>query len=401
MKPNSNGKYSFTLKHYNSYFLPSIADVTSLLGLPDNPIKMIPLFESLYDSPLNVGRSSRHQITKKGVAKPTRDKLVSWFNRLPIPANKLIHMPTMLKTYRAMRVSSNAGLWLSSMHGLKLSSHDNEFKVLNDFINERSEADFQMLKSIKKKIKSKKVAKDDIDALWQEQLSTWEKHSLVPSEQLNYYTSFAKSPNALVFEQEQNKLKLLESAYHLIFDFYLSAIASYEVGLVLYEKRHYYDIDVANYHGLFSSVVETWVSAAEEHTCFEAVLLELRKILGDDTKPMAWRELSSFIPINNAAQISENETLKDRQYGLLKDWRKNQNMPSDTKFREFVESAFRTQGNVYIEPILIYFRIAKGLDSIVTKQLHKVEDKACIPILKKVISNYPLYFNRFKKLVTE
>ncbi len=394
MKPNRDGKYVFKSPKFTSLFLPSPQEITELLGLPNNAIKLLPLLEEHYDRQLNIGRSSRAALTKNGVAKPTVNKLYSWASHLPIPFKKLINLPTFLKTFRAMRIGSNAGLWHSISNGLRFSPHDSELVTVCDFIEERAKADYQMVKAIKNQVKLGLIDKNDGNAVWQAQLTTWQENSLVPSEKLEFYSRYPKAPDDPMFLQEEGINALLEAVYHLNFDFYLAAIANFEVGVVLYEQRHWDNIDVENYAGLFSSVINTWVHEDKQTMCFEAMLVEFKKLLGNEG--VGWRELSGFIPIDDSGE--SDELLKDRQYNRLKDWRRGINMPSDLKLRLFVEAALKSIGEYSPEAILVYFRISRGLDLFVAKQLQIAQYHSAAQIMEKVVAHYPRYFQHYKNM---
>jgi hypothetical protein len=388
MKPNSDGKCAFKSPKFTSLFLPSPQEITELLGLPNNVVKLIPFLEDFYGYPLNVGRSSRAALTQHGVAKPTVNKLSLWVKLLPIPLGRLINLPTFLKTYRAMRVGSNAGLWHSISDGLRASPHDSEFVTVSNFIEERAKADYQMVKGLSL------IDKNDGNAVWLAQLKTWQENSLVPSEQLEIYSRYPKAPDDPIFQQEKSVSTLLEAVYHLHFDFYFAAIANFEIGVVLYEQRRWNHIDVVNYKGVFSSVINTWLFGNKQMTCFEAMLVEFKKLLGNEG--VGWRELSCFIPIDDSGD--SDELLKDRQYSRLKDWRRGRNMPSDLKLRLFVEAVLKSIGEYSPEATLVYFRISRGLDLFVAKQLQVTQHHSVVNIMERVIAHYPRYFQHYKNM---
>ncbi|QDF76226.1 MULTISPECIES: hypothetical protein [Shewanella] len=394
MKPNKDGKYVFKSPKYPSLFLPSPQEVAELLGFPNNAIKLLPLLENHYERKLNVGRSSRAALISNGVAKPTVNKLYRWVNHLPIPFKKIMNLPTFLKAFRAMRVGSNAGLWHSISNGLSAFPHDSELITLCDFIEARSNADYQMVKAIRSQIKSGFIDKNDGNAVWLAQLTTWQANSLVPADQLDFYSRYPQAPDDPMFQQEEGINALLEAVYHLNLDFYLAAIAHFEVGLVLYEQRRWGDLDVDNYVGVFSSVINRWVHEDKQMTCFEAMLVEFKESLGNNG--IGWRELSGFIAIDDSGE--SEELLRDRQYNRLKDWRRGVNMPSDLKLRLFVEAAFKSVEGYCPETALIYFRISKGLDLFVAKQFQIAQYHNAGKIMEKVVAHYPRYFQHYKSM---
>lgn len=402
MKPNSDGKYIFKSINFDSVFLPSPADVCQLLGFPDNVVKMLPVLEAHHDLPLNVSRSSRAEMTRNGVAKPTIKKLSHWVGLLPIPMKKLIHMPNMLKARRAMDVGSNAGSWYSASHGFGLSRYDSELTTLFGFIDVRAEADYQMVKDIKHQIKQRIIDKDDSNAVWQAQLAIWQKHSLVPAEQLAYYSRFAAEPNDPDFKTNEKATEVLKAVYHLIFDFYFSAIANFELGLSLYYMRCGIKDKSEPPRSLFSSVINTY--ANEKCTCFSATLNELRTILAKNELPSSWRALAAYIDIEEADHGVE--LLSDKQYRQLNYWRSGEDMPSAIKLRQFVSkfmNALAGDNDVDtafdVDTILIFLRIANGIDKLVEKLLKQANDEKVLLIIAEVLADYPRYYDHHKQLV--
>ncbi|QLE84040.1 hypothetical protein FLM48_02435 [Shewanella sp. Scap07] len=398
MKPNSDGKYIFKSINFASVFLPSPADVCQLLGLPDNFVKMLPAIEAHYELPLNVSRSSRAEMTRQGVAKPTIKKLSKWLELLPIPLKRMTHVPTMLKTYRAMLVGSNAGPWYSASYGLGLSSHDSELTTLFDFIDARAKADYQMVKGIKHQIKQRIIDKDDSNGIWQAQLASWQKHSLVSAEQLVCYSLYAATPDAPAFKTEQEGIAVLKAAFHLTFDFYLSAIAHFELGLSLYYMRCGAKEVNEPHRSLFSSAIHTYAVADEKCTCFSAMLNELRTILAKNGLESSWRALAAYIDIEEAGHGVE--LLSDKQYRQLNYWRNGEDMPSANKLRRFVSNLMSALGGNDVDSVLIYLRIARGIDTLVARSNEQAKDERAILIIAEVLAEYTRYFEHYKQNYT-
>ncbi|OBT08057.1 hypothetical protein A9267_10040 [Shewanella sp. UCD-FRSSP16_17] len=399
MKPNSDGKYLFESIDFDSLFLPSTQSVAQLLGLPDNAAKTIPFFEKHYGEPLNVSRSSRAEMTGKGVAKPTFKKLINWLTLLAIPVNKLVYMPVMLKTNRAIKVGSNAGLWYSASHGLRLSlvfnRNDNELVTVFDLIDSRAEADYLMLKSLKNQVKEKRIEKDNAFAIWQAQLQTWTEHSLVPVEQLACLSSFSQSPSYPHFYSEEYGIEVVKAVYYLTFDFYLSAIAHYELGISLYYIRCGIKDASEPHNSIIASAINTYVVSDERCTCFGAMLNELRTMLAKKELDSSWRALAAYIDIEESGECIE--ATKDKQYRQLKDWRNGKNMPSANKLKQFVSNFMNALGGDDIETILALLRIANGIDALVEKLLRQAKDKKVLLIIAEVLSDYPRYFEHYKQ----
>ena len=400
MRPNSDGKYIFKSINFDSVFLPSPADVCQLLGLPDNVVKMLPVMEAHYDQPLNVSRSSRSEITRNGVAKPTIKKVSNWLDLLPIPITRLINTPNMLKTRRALAVSSNAGHWYSASYGFRLAGHDSELMTLFDFIDARAEADYQMVKGVKHQIKQKIIDKNDSNAVWQAQLASWQKHSLVSDELLSRFSLYSNSVDKLVFKTEQDATVFFKAVLSLVFDFYFSAIAHYELGLSLYYMRCGAKGANEPHRSLFSSVINTY--ANEKCTCFSAMLNQLRVILENNELPSSWRALAVYIDIEEAGHGVE--LLSDKQYRQLNYWRNGEDMPSAKKLRQFVANYMNALGSNDVDSIVNYLRIASGIDRLILKDDEHIEDGKVLPVpayvFAEVLEQYPRYFEHYKQNYT-
>lgn len=388
-KPNKDGKYVLKSIKFESVFLPAPSTVTELLQLPNNFIKVIPFIEKQSGILLNIGRSSRSNLATEGIAKPSINKLTSWVQKLPIPYQKLQSFSLLLKTIKASKVSSNACVWWPLVNGFKQSTYDTELNTLLDFLQLRADADYRMMKAIKQQIKQGKIDKDDSNAIWQAQQTTWQRQSLVSVETLNIYSEFAASPDNPKYQQDENATLLIGAVYHLIFDFYLSAIAHFEIGIALYENRHYGNIKPDDYKGIFSTTLDIYSHNSYAYTCFSAILEAIKQRLADHGTVLGWREIATFIYIEDSGE--SDELLNDRQYNRLKDWRKGINMPSNEKMRLFIEALVKKLGDYNPEPIIDYFRIARAVDDFLALQ----PDKRVIPIIKSVLAHYPTYFKHY------
>ncbi|MDE0565580.1 hypothetical protein ACRTDM_08810 [Shewanella algae] len=393
MQPNSDGKYIVKVIDFKSVFLPSPADVLQLLGLPNNFVKLIPSLEDRYDQPLRVSRSSRAEMSKKGVARPTIKKLLNWFEFLPIPIKRFLSVPHVLKTRRAMNVGSNAGLWNALSYGYRISAQDDEFTLLLDFIDARAKVDYQMVKSIKSEIRKGVIKENDLNAIWLAQVDIWIEYSGVPADQLVFYSLYAASENTQFSRSEKENSAILKAFFHLFFDFYFSAIAHYELGLSLYYMRCGAKEIGEPHRSFFSSVINGYNDNGR--ACFSSMLSELRTILAKNELGSSWRSLAAYIDIDESGECAE--TLNDKQYKQLKDWRNGKNMPSANKLRKFVSNYMNALGGNDVDSVLIYLRIARGIDELVVRLCEQVKDESVVSIIAEVLAEYPKYFERYKQ----
>ena len=407
LKPNEGNKYVFKNIHFKSVYLPPLNEVAQLLHLPSNISGMITHAQSFYDSDLPVSKSSISHLSNQGVGKPTFKKIYTWFKSLSPRINEVFNLQVYKKTSKAMRVTSNASTYYLYTHGFNFSkksnNNDNELNILIDWLVERSNADYLIMSEIHNKAKSKSIDKKNPRDIWQLQKPHWQSHSLVPNDQFTILDEFFNSDKRREDYTNEDALALAEATYYLTFDFYLSAIANYEVGLHSYYRRLDENYNPEKGSSFFINVLNTLVESDEANGCFDAVLIELRELISSKEKPMPWRKLASFIPLekSHSDNPESGESLNDRQYKQLKDWRNGKNLPSFLRLEKFINAIRASYGNYDSLAILMYFRISRGIDTKIQECFEQTHNKKTIPIFKTVIAQYPSYFKHYTDTVNK
>ncbi|WP_457934210.1 hypothetical protein LOS73_20035 [Pseudoalteromonas sp. SCSIO 43210] len=401
LKPNEGNKYVFKNINFKSMYLPPLNEVAQLLHLPSNISGMITHAQSFYDSELPVSQSSIFHLSSRGVGKPTFKKIYTWFKSLSPKINDVFNLQVYKKISKAMRVTSNASIYYSCTHGFNFSkksnNNDNELNLLIDWLEERSNADYLMMNKIHNQAKLKAINIKAPKDIWQLQKPYWQSHSLVPRQQLNIINEFYNSDKKREDYTEEDGLALIEATYHLTFDFYLSAIANYEAGLHSYYFRLDENYNPKKGSSFFINVLNTLVESEEANGCFDAVLIELKELVSSNDKPMTWRKLASFIPFEKSKSdyTESGESLNDRQYKQLKDWRNGKNLPSFLRLEKFINAICASHGNYDSLAILMYFRISRGIDTKIQECFEQTYSEKTIPIFKTVIGQYPSYFKHY------
>jgi len=402
-KPNKDGKYVFPPSHFTSIFLPSTAEVARLLQLPENIPQQITFFERAYQTNSKIAKSSKANLLTQGVSLKSLGKLYQFGENISISFNVLFTKENLLKLLRPAKIGSNAGDWFALGLGVSTVKNDNELFTLVDWLISRSEADYVMLKTVKKQIKIGVIDKNDYITIWQALLPTWQHYSLVPPEQLAYYTSYLNASDALKSPSDETHQRLYEAVYHMIFDFYLTAIANYEVGLYQYYQRKFDTFESDGETSFFSKIMDTFAHSDVKCCCYEAVLIELKRFLSSGETELSWRAMAAFIPIKDSADIQQKyplvERLIDRQYNQLKYWRNGENLPSETKLKEFVTALFNQYGNFDVQAVLNYFRIARAIDIKIHECVKLTPNIHITSILEKVLARYPTYFEHYRTVL--
>lgn len=401
LKPNEGNKYVFKNIQFNSVHLPPLNEVAHLLHLPNNISGMITHAQSFYGSDVPVSKSSISHLSNQGVGKPTFKKIYTWFKSLSPRISEVFNLEVLKKTFKAARVGSNASTYYPCTYGFncskKSNNNDNELNALLDWLEERSHADYLMMSEIHNKAKSKSIDKKSPKDIWQLQKPYWQSHSLVPSHQLSIFDEFFNLDKKRENYTNEDALALAEATYHLTFDFYLSAIANYEVGLHSYYRRIDENYKPKKGTSFFTNVLNTLIESDESNGCFDSVLIELKELVSSNDKPMTWRRLASFVPLEKSQSdyTESGESLNDRQYKQLKDWRNGKNLPSFLRLEKFIKAIFASHGNYDSLAMLMYFRISRGIDTKIQECFEQTHSEKVIPIFKTVIGQYPSYFEHY------
>jgi hypothetical protein len=407
LKPNKDNKYVFKQIHFNSVYLPPLNEVTQLLHLPLNTNNIINHVQSFYGEELPVSKSSISQLTNQGVGKSTFKKIEAWFTSLSPKVMQIFNLKLFKKISKAVKVGSNASIYFSCAYGFncskKSNNNDNELNVLLDWLEERSNADYLMMREIYSKTKSKSIDKKNPKDIWQLQKPYWQSHSLVPNVQFTILDEFFNSDKKRDSYTIENILAAAEATCYLTFDFYLSAIANYEVGLHSYYQRLDERYNPKKGSSFFTNVLNTLIESDESNGCFDSVLIELRELVSPKEKPMPWRKLASFIPLEKSQSdyTESGESLNDRQYKQLKDWRNGKNLPSFLRLEKFINTIFASHGNYDSLAMLMYFRISRGIDAKIQKCFEQTQSEKMIPVFKTVIAQYPSYFKHYTDAVNK
>lgn len=127
------------------------------------------------------------------------------------------------------------------------------------------------------------------------------------------------------------------------------------------------------------------------------MLKQFKNILSANGLELGWRKLASYININESGEGKTGVQREEKQYNQLKDWRNNSKLPSDEKFRAFVEAAVEPLGSYDIEHFLIYARIARGIDLLVAQQYSQLKSEHTLAAMADVLGRYPQYLSYYKQ----
>lgn len=386
-----------------SAFLPHISSTYEALGFPFTLKQWLDLFEADYDEKLKVSRTSRYDFFGKGVGIRTANKFIAWLKKIPVPFVELANKKVMAKVIRSNKVGSNAGAWFSAVNSFNIAykcsctDKEHEFEPVFAFIIARGNEEVSFLKKTRNAIKVNAIDKKNFKTAWELQKPIWLECSKVPSSVLitfdKYAENLALAPRDL---SEQQTLECIETYCYLCLDFYLELITHYEIGCRFYccgdsEKTR-------NELGMISAAISAYATDDNVKTCFDGLLLMFKNTASTISGETSYRKLASFIDIDEVSLSEYGESLTDKQYKQLKDWRRGLNLPSTNKLTSFLnhldEYTESSSGNL----TMIMCRVVMGLDKMIQGMLLQCQRDNCSPanvepIIKRVLANITDYYN--------
>lgn len=417
---DENGKVTFKPINYNNHYLPPITSVMSDLGFKANFTNFVEYTSNEFDKPINLSSSSIRNISSKGISAKYGQKLLTWFKEIASTSIDTagLKKAATLKSLRIALTRSTSSEWYPFIQGLEIPRKDSDlsdvYKPLFNFLKARSEADASHIRSLRRDTKSKKVDIDDLSMIFNRYMEIWTKHSKVPKDQLDSFTSFVgESRNTSDIEAKDEATAILPLMY-LTYDFYLEFIAHYEVSMLMFINNHVKEIpDLESKKWILTKAIENYVSPLEAanneasssdshnthapRTLFGSMLQVLKDEMGElksnENKGSndGWYKLASFIEIETKDSL---EPLVQRQYDQLKQWRKGKDTPSFKSLNAFISNYLKYVGKSGNEEVEMCFRIMLMLDRLESRTLASVKDKpAAKDHIKTVLAQYSFYYH--------
>jgi hypothetical protein len=397
---DENNKVKMTDFKSPSFYLPPISKVYALLGFITNQKQLIDLLENTYDTQLNVSRTNKYAFFKQGVGLRTVSKIIGWLKLIPFPFEQLASKKVMAKVNRAIKAGSNAASWFTGVNsfqvGFKRSGQtDHEFTLLFNFIEQRCNTEVDLLLNIKEDVKAGKLSSSDITAAWKAQYPLWENNPYIPSNVIEDFVEI------LLLHQQGNKLNedqtlsFIESYIYLHFDFFLEAITHYEVGCRIYYGKN--KDKIVNELGMITKAIYAYATQDEVKSCFAGLLKEFKDFLSETIEETGYRKLATFIELEGSENNEFGESVVNKQYNQLKDWRNSVNLPSNEKLMAFLSNLDKFAGASSGYVTFDMCKVTMGVDKLVNELLLQTQKENCKPaevelIVKKVLANIPSYY---------
>lgn len=384
-----------------SFYLPPISKVSSVLGFITNQKQFIDIFEATYDTPLNISRTSKYAFFKQGVGLRTANKIINWLKVLPVPFESMFPKREMAKSIRAAQAKSNAAHWLPAIHnfkeGSKHSGHADldEFSPLLNFIEQRCNIEVNLMLEVKKELKAGKIKPNDIITATKFQQFLWANSPNISPSTILKLSELIELNHQKKQLNEQEKLTFIENYCFLSFDFYLEAITHYEIGCLMCYGTNKDKIE--NELGMVTKAINAYARQENIKTCFAGLLEEFKCVLSEANENEGYRKLASCIEIDEDEPSEFGESLGDKQYNQLKDWRNGQNLPSREKLTIFLQNLDEYANTSSGLVTFIMCKTVMAMDKLIDEFIEQSQNDNCNQadaeiIIKKVLSKVPNYY---------
>lgn len=391
----------FSTGYISNLFLPSPDAVLKLFGISNPTLFGIEVAEQDLNLPLDIKSSSRHKLTTSGVGLPSVKKMYHWTREL---FSRVVTDSSIFNEHaiaQSALVSSNALGWYSLLNNSEDMQRANTavdfdaFKPLLSFFSQRCKDDVECFDRIKQQVDEHGFEAMTLADKLQLKSPFWVKYSEVEHSTWQTFSSLLLQHEQQPITDNESELLVFRYLARLQLDFYLEAIAHYEVGNILSTTT---DANlVLKPDGLLTKGI-LFYTQGEAKNCFDGFLHEMKRVyshkLGSECK---WRQLAACIDIDESGECAE--TINDKQYRQLKDWRNNQNMPSANKLQQFFTNLAGTDDIDSFVVVLLYAHITIAIDKLLTEikapfvNFRHSDDDLNL-VLKAELSRYAEYYLR-------
>jgi len=398
-KMKTGEKIAINLGTNNAHYLPPPTVVFNFLGFKYGIPDTIKKLENIGVKPLDIPRTSRYDLQNKGVGKRTYKKYIDWVIDLPISLLDNIIEGRNPKLDASAKTSSNAFHWITFLIGVTNSMQPDdelrpEYIPLIEFIEYRCDTEVDMQQRTSNRDDYESLSRSDTH-IWWPQLAKpfFAKHTVFTSDILDSLDSFMVNGSVPYDLTVTEKNTLYKNLLRLKFDFILASISHYEVGIII--SRCPDTESMRAMTPLTCHAITKYISHDESRTCFDLALQKLKDWCSETESGMSWREIASYIPVDNIDPNNASPTRHiDKQYSRLKDWRKGKNLPSNELLELFTTNIAESMGSHSEgDSLFILCRITIGLDktlsNLVKEWSKDIGSKSQVSVIwKDVLSHY-------------
>jgi hypothetical protein len=392
----------FSTGNISNLFLPPPNEVMKLFGISNPMLFGIEVAEQDLNLPLDIKSSSRHKLTTSGVGLPSAKKMFRWSREL---FSRVVTKGAIFNEQdfvQSAQVNSNALGWYSllnnseEMQRANISVDFNEFQPLLTFLRKRCKADVERFEHIRQRVDEQGIESMTFADKLQLQSPLWLEHSDIENSMWETFSSLLLQHEQEPITDKESGLLFFKYLAKLQLDFYLEAIAHYEVGAVLStitDKDFVMSIKGALTRGILL------FANGKANNCFDGYLNELKRVIGVHIEPISWRKLAHNIDVEEDIKACSGDSCKEKQYSRLKKWRKGEGSISDEKLQLFILNTVGKDeaGNWFVH--FSYAKIALALDKLLGDIAKSFKSKKHSSdefntIFQEILVQYPDYYFR-------
>ncbi len=394
----STDKFVIRIPGNQFYFLPPLSDLCKLLKIKLSPYYILKDLEAESGVFLTVGKTSLYGITKDGVSQKVKKHLLDFISKAA-PELKMrlrLSFSQFRSIYLAHKYKANAGGWFPVLAGFKISRRPDWLSLVTDFCESRAYIELDFCKEVKKFDKS---ASAHSQAIFITEFMA--VHTLIPNEVLNGYVEVVKR------NEETGVLNIRPVIRYLLYgygDFYQSALAHYEIGVRSYIQNLGLDVDRRNESSIQRALPDFHCKDQRKRLVFNNLLEIMKNIQFGEGDP-GWRDLSRAIPINGitsptekTADVSKDDEtaeLREKQYNVLKKWRKGKDLPGNVLLAQFLSHIVEPNS---IEHQILYerFKTVIAFDTWLEEckawLTEYLDESDGLKLLQEVVNHYHVHY---------
>ncbi|WP_412500794.1 hypothetical protein [Shewanella chilikensis] len=374
----TNQKFSLSKHGMKNFFLPSLNECSEcVIGMSFN--KLIEFLEVQQGRQIRISRNSRSAMFNKGVGNPTAKKFVEWLKPALGKWAESIDKSSAEILNKGASDTTTAGDWLCLIAGMSASKAfkdpyvASEHQPLFAFLEERCDINIEMIKVIKNRIDSGAICSKSSAEVFYAMRPFWQRSTEIPdSEFENYQRSLVLYEDGTL--DDEWKLSLFKSYFHLHFDFFLNLFSSYEVGCVITYTPNRDELKTKS--GILCRAITRFVknSKMEKYnlTCFGELLEEIRDVMSkfnkeNNCKELSKREMSMSVPMVLDPINPSEESDADRHYKKFKSWQSGKEFPTIQSVETFLDNLTKDLGQANNTQITLLCMMAIWLDKEIMK----------------------------------
>ena len=339
-------KFRVPDQSFSSFYLPSVNSIFKRLKLPHNLPLQLKAAEDYYDIDSKLTINLRNKMVYGGISYKHRETYLNFVQQIirPKDFDKNVMGELLSRSYG---VKSNAGAWLAALEGFSQTRALELSLPVIEFIRNRAEADLAFLESSK----SNGIDKKDEHTQYKWMAAFASKNTLVDNGVIKTAVkthSKITSPGDYSRFKKHDWLNILRFNLSFEADFYLSAIATYDLAI----HSYFFGGSREANQPYFLEISQKYSKTKNIRNLFEALLDAIRwQNTVQKNTPLAWNALAQCIETSDP-------------HNLMNKWRSGKELPSSYKFSSFINKLDAHENEVEKFIVEQYMEISIALDTL-------------------------------------